>query len=531
MLAHPVEIKTAGKGLPCPYNMATRLTNIVEAKDAERRIGEIVEASAEWLYACGRRMKASLRRSELEFSVAHGRLIFSCLSDEGVEVWRVRAWRWTGEKLLLEGVRRMGRERALLELIPRISASALVEDVGALRRARCAKLANLAASQLPGATIERASLSAGIRFNQPGGFARILLKQTHARTAVTGIVSDPLARNVDPLLSSTLIWFARLRERARAPLPSKLWIAIEKPCVEPVRQRIVLLRDDLRRAISIYEIDEAWHTVTLITQYELEELFEMLPPRIGARRAEPSETAARIMELAPEAIDVVRARHGETLRFHGLPFARVRRVMNRERVWFGLDASSRRTLDEETLEDWEKLLSELFEHRRADAPSHYHTLYKSASEAWLESILRRDITRLDPDLRLAPLHAQFRAAQTKKATSRPVDLLALRRDGRLVVIELKVSEDREHVLQGADYWRRIETYRRAGAIARARLFDDAKISDVPPLVYLVAPALRVHRAFRKLAQAVRPEIELYRFDINEDWRAGGVRVVRRERAN
>ena len=37
-----------------------------------------------------------------------------------------------------------------------------------------------------------------------------------------------------------------------------------------------------------------------------------------------------------------------------------------------------------------------------------------------------------------------------------MDLLALRQDGRLVVIELKVSEDREHVLQGADYWRRVE---------------------------------------------------------------------------
>jgi hypothetical protein len=511
--------------------MTTRLTSIVEARDAARRIREIVDARAEWLYACGKRVKASLRRSELEFSVAHGGLIFSCLSDEGAEVWRVHAWMWTGEKLLLEAVRRLGRERALLELIPRISASALAEDVSALRRARCTKLARLAASQLPGATVERASLSAGMRFNQPGSFARILLKQTHARIAVTGIVSDPLARHVDALLSSTLIWFAKLRERASAPLPAKLWIAVEKSCVEPVRQRIALLRDDLRRAISIYEIDEAWLSITLITQYEMEELFKARPPRIAIRRAELSETAARIIELAPEAIDTVRARHGETLRFHGLAFARVRRVMNRERVWFGLEPSSRRILDDETLEDWQKLLSELNEHRRADAPTaHHHALYKRASEAWLESILRRDITRLDPGLRLAPLHAQFRAAQTKKAASRPVDLLALGLDGRLVVIELKVSEDREHVLQGADYWRRIETYRRSGAIARARLFDDAKISDAPPLVYLVAPALRFHRAFRTLAQAVRPEIELYRFDINEDWRAG-VRVVRRERAN
>jgi hypothetical protein len=99
-----------------------------------------------------------------------------------------------------------------------------------------------------------------------------------------------------------------------------------------------------------------------------------------------------------------------------------------------------------------------------------------------------------------------------------------------VVIELKVSEEREHVLQGGDYWRRTEIYRRHGHIARARLFEDAEISDESPLVYLVAPFLRFHRAFSMLCRMIRPEIEMYRFDINEDWRAG-VRVMRRMRVN
>ena len=98
-----------------------------------------------------------------------------------------------------------------------------------------------------------------------------------------------------------------------------------------------------------------------------------------------------------------------------------------------------------------------------------------------------------------------------------------------MVIELKVREDREHVLQGADYWRRVEAHRRCGNLQRARLFGDAKIEDEPPLVYLVAPGLRFHRAFDRLARAITPSIEIYRFDINEDWRAG-VRVMRRKRA-
>jgi hypothetical protein len=113
---------------------------------------------------------------------------------------------------------------------------------------------------------------------------------------------------------------------------------------------------------------------------------------------------------------------------------------------------------------------------------------------------------------------------------RPVDLLALRQDGRLVVIELKVSEDREHVLQGADYWRRVEAHRRRGHIARAKLFGEKKISDESPLVYLVAPTLRFHPSFPTLAKTIAPDIEIYRFDINEDWRSG-VRVMRRMRVN
>jgi hypothetical protein len=242
-----------------------------------------------------------------------------------------------------------------------------------------------------------------------------------------------------------------------------------------------------------------------------------------------TQTAAQIVALAPEAIDVVRARHGETLRFHGLAFARVRRLMRREHVWFGAGRAPRVLLDESNWPQLAKLVDELHAHRRADALDHRHAYYASAPEAWLESLLRRDITRLDPGLRLAPLYAQFRTAATRRARSagaRPVDLLAIRHDGRLVVIELKVSEDAALPLQGADYWRRVEAHRQRGEITHARLFGDAEIADEPPLTYLVAPMLRFHRHFDTLARLLTPDIELYRFDLNEDWRAG-VRVVRR----
>lgn len=516
--------------------MLERLTNTDSIKNAELCLRELIDAHGEWFYAEASGANAiALRGSECDFRAAHGRLIFSCWSNEGASVWNIVAWEWTGEKLLLEAMRRMGRESATLELVPRARAQVLSATVSAARRKRCERLAQLALSELRGARVERASLSAGAGGGRPGKYARIVMRLHRERIAVAGVVAahDENDRgDADAFLSSALVWFARAVEKANAPFIEKLWLVAPSQFVEPLAERIALLRVSLRRAITLYEINEAWQELAPVRQKELAELWTPAPKRlVVSRNFETSEESARIVALAPEAIDVVRARHGETLRFHGLPFARVRRVLETTQMWFGVEGKhKRRLLDESNAPECWKLIEELQAHRRANSSDHSHALYKAAPEAWLESSLRRNVTRLDPGLVIAPLHAQFRTSQGAHAGARPVDLLALRRDGRLVVIELKVSEDREHVLQGADYWRRIELYRRHGHIAEARLFGDAVIADESPLVYLVAPMLRFHRAFETLARAVTPEVEIYRFDINEDWRAG-VRVVRRERVN
>jgi hypothetical protein len=474
-----------------------------------------------------------LRRSECDFRVAHGRLIFSCWGERGAAAWRINAWEWTGQKLLLEASRRAGAEGGVrLELIPRASLAALNAMVSATRRELCERLARLACALRPGAVVERASLSAGARRGQPGSFARIVLRRgARERIAVTGTVAAPGKTDVDGFLSSALVWFTRACEKTQTPSLHKLWLVGDESS-EALAGRLSLLRRDLRRVISLFRIDQDWRALAAVELPEPDELWSARPLRFRRRPPPPvSRSAAEIIALAPDAIDVVRTRQGETLRFHGLAFARVRRLMKTESTWFGTEgAPGRRLLDESTKEEWTGLLRSLREHRHAGASDRQHALYKAAPEAWLESLLRRDITRLDPGLILAPLYAQFRTAVSDAAGSRPVDLLALRRDGRLVVIELKVSADREHVIQGADYWRRVEIGRRSGRIRAARLFGDAVIADLPPLVYLVAPMLGFHRAYQTLARCISPRIELYRFDLGEDWRAGP-RVMRRGRSN
>lgn len=499
------------------------------AEFACQQIAELFSTHAEWLFVPSEGAPQSLRRGELEVAVVHGKLVFTCWTENGNCWWHIIRWHWTGQLLELETSRRLGRERALMQLVPRASAKHMTVLIRAARQLRCERLAQLAATVEAHTKIERLSMSRGTKPGQPGRYAQILLLRRRERIAVTGpVVSSPPAV-VDAFLSSSLLWFRRTSNRSRPPYVEQFWLVVSPELLKPLLYRLALLRGSLRDIIRVFTVDDELTSLTEERCPDKQELWKQklarFPPVAAAANSDLSEA---IVAAAPEAIDVVHARHGETLRYFGLPFARVRLLLGREKVWFGIDRAQRRLLDETTWNEWQELLHDLREHRSAAAIDHRHAFYRAAPEAWLESLLRRDITQLDPGLIIAPLHAQFRTARGAKLGIRPIDLLALRKDGRLVVIELKVSEDREHVLQGADYWRRVEAHRRRGHIGNAKLFGARTISDEPPLVYLVAPTLRVHPSLQTLAQCISADIEIYRFDINEDWRSG-VRVMRRQK--
>ncbi|HEV2763136.1 MAG TPA: hypothetical protein VGV38_09085, partial [Pyrinomonadaceae bacterium] len=495
-----------------------------------------------------RRATCALRAGEWELRAAHGALLLTLATDEGLRVWRVSAWDASGGRLCLEASRRAGGERARLEFTPRASASAERAELSAARLAACERLAALVCAHLPDARVEDVRVSRGARRGEPGRDARVLLGRVRVRVALTGPLVALAPQEADDLIASSLAWLARLADNTKDTRPLRLRLVVPPALTDATAERLALLRDSLRRSIDLDELDEARQTLAPVPLPELDELLSR-PPRFRAPHDAPlSPSTEDIIALAPEAIDAVRSRRGETLRFRGLPFARVRTWLGREHVWFGVDVARtqrrpdesvtreagrgqrpapfgsprRQLLDEHSREQFFKLLSELDEYRRADTPNTRHAFYRAAPEAWLESLLRRDITRLDPYLRLAPLHAQFRTS----GAGRPVDLLALRRDGRLVVVELKTAPAAALPLQAADYWRRVEAQRLCGALRRARLFGDAEIQNEPPLVYLAAPLLSFHRHLAQLARALTPRLELYRFDLNEDWRSG-VRVARR----
>ena len=84
------------------------------------------------------------------------------------------------------------------------------------------------------------------------------------------------------------------------------------------------------------------------------------------------------------------------------------------------------------------------------------------------------------------------------------------------------------VLQAADYWRKIELQRRRGILQEADLFDGRDILDKPVLIYLVAPALSFHRDYELFSRSLATDIELWRFELHEDWRSKIKVLARRE---
>jgi hypothetical protein len=108
--------------------------------------------------------------------------------------------------------------------------------------------------------------------------------------------------------------------------------------------------------------------------------------------------------------------------------------------------------------------------------------------------------------------------------------LTTTRRGRLVIIELKVSEDPEFPFQGLDYWIRIDWHRRRGDFQRRGYFKGLPLADEPPLIYLVAPLFRFHAATKLIASKISKRAPVYRIGINEDWRTQ-LRVLLSERLN
>ena len=154
--------------------------------------------------------------------------------------------------------------------------------------------------------------------------------------------------------------------------------------------------------------------------------------------------------------------------------------------------------------------------RSADAADRVNPLYLRHPEAWLESQVRTSASRLDAGIRDAPLYGQ--APQFAAGSRGILDLLAVDYDGRLVVIEVKASEDIHLPLQALDYWMRVKWHLERGEFEGRGYFPGIPLRPDPPRLLLVAPALEFHPANETVLRYFSSEIHVERIGVGIQWR-------------
>ncbi len=101
-----------------------------------------------------------------------------------------------------------------------------------------------------------------------------------------------------------------------------------------------------------------------------------------------------------------------------------------------------------------------------------------------------------------------------------LDILGVTRTGRLVVIDLKASEDIRLPMQAVDDRLRVRRHQLDGNFERYGYFGGNHLDPCPPLIWLLAPALRFHSARGTLTKYLSPEIQVARIGLAENWRRG-----------
>jgi hypothetical protein len=237
--------------------------------------------------------------------------------------------------------------------------------------------------------------------------------------------------------------------------------------------------------------------------------------------------------IVPETEINIQSPTEVAFRFRGLEFARAKQSLapnsfaQQMEITFGAGPFET-ALNPDSKPLFTDLMSRVQESRSFHGTKH-DALYRMHSERWLESIIRRDVTVIDSQLDADHVYAQVPAfAASDRAM---IDLLTVTQSGRLAVLELKADEDLHLPIQGLDYWSRVLWHHQRGEFQQFGYFTGKQLSDEPPLLYLVAPALRVHPATDTLLRYLSSRIDVTVVGINERWREGVEVVFRKRRSN
>jgi hypothetical protein len=425
------------------------------------------------------------------------------------------------EQCLTLAVERFGRSKpGRLEFV-RMSFDRSARE--RTRRAFCEHLRRILAEQFPDEMVESLIISPDLEHSLSGNYVRGILRRGLAQWAVLGVADGESAATVENSLTFAVLWFERARQSNRRGNISGLRLILPKGGARVVAQRIGALCPQL--ALELYERDPVREVLERLDPRAAGNIDSWIVPQRETQLLLDRARAALepIVALAPRAISLhPSVASGEVwLRFRGLAIAR----WDDGRVFFG--ASERREeLSAASRPALKNLLNDLETYRRPLATNTRHALYRAQPERWLEAIIREDVTRVDARLDARFVYTQvFANAGGEHGI---LDLLGVTRCGRLAILELKATEHIHLALQAAGYWRHVRHHLERDDLSRYGYFPGVQLQAAPPLVYLVAPALRFHPATDGLLRYLSPELEVVRVGLAESWRRRGVRVVMRQ---
>jgi hypothetical protein len=400
-------------------------------------------------------------------------------------------------------------------------------------------LERILARAFPDWSIEDMRRAADLEHSFGPAYVRGILRRGQSAWVVIAVNNSEAPPTIDGILTVAILWLAQCREHAGGKLLFEgLRIIVPSGTFMTIQARMAWLNTSAAK-YSLYELEERTEElievdctrsgnlhVKLMHAFEpksaiercrkaLNRVFDLLDPGLRA--------AAEVRANGPAEV---------SLALHGLEFARIRREVSanafsyRDEITFGAGANET-PLTPENEELFSDLTQRLFENRQARG-SRRNPLYRLQPERWLESLLRQDIGEIEPAIRGDIIYTQVPAFSAGDRGM--LDLLTVTHAGRLAVIEIKADDDLHLPLQALDYWCRVRQLHRDGAFQKHGYFRGIEISESSPLLYLIAPALRIHPATDTLLRYLSPEIPWEIIGVNEDWRIRR-KVILRKRSD
>lgn len=478
-----------------------------------------------------------MQTARYALSAEHGRCVLHLWSEERNLVRTVTNLDARKNVLRIE-TRRFGQSKPqTLQLVPdRDTRTPSTRE--ATRKRYLRLLERVVLRAFPDYTLDSLGNAIDLEHSFGPAYARGVLVRGAKGWAIIAVNGEETQATIDGALTLGILWLAYCREHSGGRRVFEgLKVIVPAGAAAVTRGRMAWLNPALAKW-ELYELDERCETLESAEIGDEGNLDIRLVHNFSRERTlERSEAAVdRLLALLPKGMKP----HTEirpltsteiSFRLHGLEFARIRHGVaagsfaRQDTITFGAGANET-PLTGETEDLFRDLMQRVYDARFAGG-SVRNPLYRLQPERWLESELRQGLAELEPAIREEFVYVQVPAFAGGDRGM--IDLLSVTRSGRLLVIELKANEDLHLPLQGLDYWLRVRQVHAAGELHKHGYFHAVELSSAPPLLMLVAPALRIHPANETVLRYLKPEVDWTLVALDEHWRKRR-RVIFRKRS-